>query len=648
MSASLWSRDPDKFMPKLLNHLSKARAVAAGTEDEALLVSFKKMEEQLENIKGVLPRVKHWEQTLVNQFTNLERRLDKILLGTETSVEAITATLNRMFQNVEQIKVSYPLVQLMPSPERSSEPTWRHRSQPELSLTDREMSPEWSELGLETWVDNTRGMEDIKRSYEHLESVELKMCCLSLSIFPPDSVIKKRPLIYWWIGECFVTTTQDRTAEETGEEIFRKLITSTTPPTHSLRRRALLSEVRRLPEHTQVQPHNAISSVAANSCTVHPWVRHMLVSLAKHAKLFDFDSRWPRMPSYKKDSSSSCRRACLVYDNPIPQGANGRKVEDLMTVFNVNEQYLILKREWLKKLKRVEVIQLGRWQNLASHHIEVEDEGFLKGLGAQNKLLKYLSLRGILGITKLPSSILKLLNLEILDLRACHSLETLPPDISPLRNLTHFDISECYLLEAMPKGIEKLSSLQVLKGFVIGDLEGTPCRIGDLAQLRHLKRLSIHMGNQAEVQKGEFHNLKDIVSLRHLKLSWGVVSPNLKAKVAFQSLEFSFPPDLEKLDLQGIPLAHVPEWLNPVQLKKLKKLYIRGGEFDSLDHGETDKWTVEVLRLKHLNNLIIDLPKLKDEFPRLRYLEKINCHEIEKDRYDANIIWSEDAGYNCV
>ncbi|KAL6134975.1 hypothetical protein ACLB2K_067203 [Fragaria x ananassa] len=455
-----------------------------------------------------------------------------------------------MFQNVEQIKIMNPPVQLMPSPERSLESmTWTRRSQPELSLADREMSPEWSELGLENWVDSTRSMEDIKRSYEHLESVQLKMCCLSLSIFPPDSVIKKRPLIYWWIGECFVTSTQDRTAEETGEEIFRKLIAS-----------GLI----------QVQPHSALISVVVNSCTVHPWVRHMLVSLAKHAKLFNFDSRWPRMPCYNGDGSSTCRRAW----------------------------------EWLKKLKKVEVLQLGRWQNSASHHIEVEDEGFLK--------------------------------------------ETLPPDISPLRNLTRFDISECYLLEAIPKGIEKLSSLQVLKGFVIGDLEGTSCRIGDHAQLRHLKRLSIHMGNQAEVQRGEFHKLKDIVSLRHLKLSWGVVSPNLKAKVAFQSLEFSFPPDLEKLDLQGIPLAHVPEWLNPVQLKKLKKLYIRGGELDSLDHGETDKWTVEILRLRHLNNLDIGLPKLKDEFPRLRYLEKINCHEIEKDRYDEDIVWSEDAGYTSI
>ncbi|KAL6134974.1 hypothetical protein ACLB2K_067202 [Fragaria x ananassa] len=68
-------------MPKLLDHLRKARAVA-GTDDEALLMSFKKMEDELENIKGVLPRVKHWEQTLVNQFTALERRLDKIILGT--------------------------------------------------------------------------------------------------------------------------------------------------------------------------------------------------------------------------------------------------------------------------------------------------------------------------------------------------------------------------------------------------------------------------------------------------------------------------------------------------------------------------------------------------------------------------------------
>lgn len=135
---------------------------------------------------------------------------------------------------------------------------------------------------------------------------------------------------------------------------------------------------------------------------------------------------------------------------------------------------------------------------------------------------------------------------------------------------------------------------------------------------------------EAVLQKEEFEKLKEILSLRCLKVSWGVVSPSLKEKL--EPLKFSFPPYLEKLDLQGIPMERVPQWLNPRQLKNLKKLYIRGGELVSLDHTETDEWMVETLRLKYLEKLDIDLPRLKKLFPHLQRWEKIKCHEIEEGR----------------
>ncbi|PQQ02887.1 hypothetical protein Pyn_39993 [Prunus yedoensis var. nudiflora] len=198
----------------------------------------------------------------------------------------------------------------------------------------------------------------------------------------------------------------------------------------------------------------------------------------------------------------------------------------------------------------------------------------------------------------------------------------------------------------MPKGIGKLSSLQVLKGFLIANLKNTPSRLGDLAKLKKLRRLSIYIGIEAVMQEKEFENLKEISSLRRLKISWAVVSPKLKKEIDRQSLDFSFPPDLEKLDLQGIPLKEVPSWLDPRQLTNLKKLYIRGGELCSLDHvGEETvtefKWRVEILRLKYLSNMKIEFPKLKEQFPHLSYLERVKCHEIEKDTYEEDIFWSK-------
>ncbi|KAM2198051.1 hypothetical protein ACFX1Q_001381 [Malus domestica] len=45
--------------------------------------------------------------------------------------------------------------------------------------------------------------------------MELKLCFLSFSIVPDGSVMKKRPLTY---------STQKKTAEEVGEDIFENLM----------------------------------------------------------------------------------------------------------------------------------------------------------------------------------------------------------------------------------------------------------------------------------------------------------------------------------------------------------------------------------------------------------------------------------------
>ncbi|KAI6670284.1 hypothetical protein NL676_005169 [Syzygium grande] len=96
----------------------------------------------------------------------------------------------------------------------------------------------------------------------------------------------------------------------------------------------------------------------------------------------------------------------------------------------------------------------------------------------------------------------------------------------------------------------------------------------------------------------------------------------------------SFPQQLEKLELIGIPVERIPKWLNPRELKNMKKLYIIGGKLESWDHQQqNEQWSVEILRLKHLKKLSIENKEdVLKKFPRLGYFERINCA-------DNDILW---------
>ncbi|KAL2330325.1 hypothetical protein Fmac_017906 [Flemingia macrophylla] len=296
------------------------------------------------------------------------------------------------------------------------------------------------------------------------------------------------------------------------------------------------------------------------------------------------------------------------------------KINDLFLRVKRNEDELLdtLTEVYgrLGKLDRKRILQLGRWQDSTSHHIEVENEEFLKELRFL-KGLKYLSLRGISRIFKLPSSIVQLKNLEILDLKACHNLETLPSDISSMKSLTNLILSQCNLLDAMPKGIEKLTQLKVLKGFVINSFTKTHCRILDLSRLNQLRRLSIHIKAEAAIKDIDFENLKQFSALEHLKISWGV------SDTSYSDIPITLPSKLKKLHLECFFGQKIPK-LKVVELfSALHELKITGGKLQSMNHHNRNKMrkNVEILHLKYLKDLKVDLRDLQKIFPRLKYVE---------------------------
>ena len=350
----------------------------------------------------------------------------------------------------------------------------------------------------------------------------------------------------------------------------------------------------------------------------------MLISVAKKDKLLSLQGGIPQFdPSYS-------RRACLI-TGQTKLASQSESMETLMTtIFNVNERDLDFQHQWLAKLKNLVVFQLGHWQVSPIHHIEVRDESFLTGLKTQ-KLLKYLSLRGISRITALPESIKELVSLEILDLKACHNLETLPDGIASLRKLTHLDVSECYLLDSMPKGLDKLNSLQVLKGFIIGNSKKNPIRIRHLISLKNLKRLSIHIGSDATIQKDELNKLRELEKVECLKIFWG--------KAVEEPL--SLPTGLKVLHLEGIPHENIPQWLQPGKLRKLETLYIKGGKLsNSFDH-EGEQWkNVKYLVLKYTKMPEINEEILRSMFPSLQYVKKVEWDENGKQEF-VEYEWSK-------
>ncbi|KAM7524562.1 hypothetical protein LguiA_014464 [Lonicera macranthoides] len=497
--------------------------------------------------------------------------------------------------------------------------------------------------------EHSSAFQDLMARFQELPCIELKLCLLCFSVFPEGAIIKKRLMIYWWIGEGFVKEEGEKSAEEKGCEYFNKLIAE-----------GFMEPVN----------EKRLQKVEVGSCKMDPLTRFGVIKLADRAKMFDFDAN-----GNPKEDFSSSFRACLSGKGLV----NIPNLDKLYMLFNVNENFLEFKQGWFSRMRNVNVVYLGRWKASGKHHIEVEDVQFLEEL-QHLKHLKFLSFQGVSTITELPESVSKLFNLVILDLRACHNLESVPHGIGALKNLTHFDMWECYLLDHMPKQLSSLENLQVLKGFVVRDSKAktTSCTLEDLAKLTKLRKLSIHAKVNVFPQEQDLIALEKFNKLCKLTIAWGggsnqariegkpMISSTQKAenrgdttktvtkprplarrlsrlptrlgsflsrdKTVESGIPLTLPKNLVKLDLQCYPEIFAPSWLKPGDLKSLRKLYIRGGKLRYLHirhEGKVeDKWKVETLRLKYLCDLEMDWKELHKLFPDVIYLEKVKCPKV--------------------
>uniref|UniRef100_A0A7N0TG87 Disease resistance RPP13-like protein 4 n=1 Tax=Kalanchoe fedtschenkoi TaxID=63787 RepID=A0A7N0TG87_KALFE len=587
--------------------------------------------QKLKIMKAYYHNFKNLEQTIIQEFKEIGSEIsgDEVLekLDDPTKIKArlhsIDDILMRIMNNIEGDKISLSAVS---------------STEEKKKVPGKESPDDWSEPGLERRILESQAMSSLRLCFDNLDHPS-RLCSLCLSIFPENFEIKKRPLIYWWMGEGFIKRKDGKEAEDVGEEVFSKLC-----------RKGL------------VQPVYKGRNPVVDICSIHPWVRRMLIAVAREAEFLDFDEN-----GLLKDTFSASRRACLVEAKEGPQLKNlsDSDLNKLAVVFNVDKKFLQLESKLWSNLNRVKALQLGRWQRSPEHHIELEiiedsekardeNQDMLINLGAM-KQLKYLSLQGISRISKLPTSFSELLNLEILDLRACHNLESLPSSIGSLHNLTHLDVTECYFLESMPKGIEKLTSLQVLKGFMLGAHETNSCKLRDLARLTKLRKLSIYIRNKAQRIEDQA-DFKGNTELRSLTMTWGGGTSGTKPGTQ-PTKSMEFPKSLQKLDLRCYPTNTTPDWLSPTKLKELRKLYVRGGSLENLGHPKSeDKYDgLKILRLKYLEKMkvsfqrnqkdapIISINGKEEEFPSLEYYEMARQFENEEIEVEE---WNKAYGFH--
>lgn len=314
-------------MSPFLMQLSKARVLSLTLDDDSLLLDIKLLFENIEreahDVGDILKSVSRWENEIINDFGAIARHLDDIIEedSQQQFIHSKLQIVNTEMSNLKD-RMKFPLHVPLIKP---AAPALLSSSLPSKSLSAN-ASEQWKKLEIERKILECSMISNLQLSYYNLD-IQLKLCLLCFSIFPENSIISKRAMIHWWIGEGLVEATKSQTAEDIGKDCFERLITV-----------EMIEPVR----------HKRIGSV--NQCKLHPWIRRMLITVARQERFVEFDSDGNATWGF-----SGTHRACLVGEHiqvtetgPLRNQSNP---DYLLTIFNVNEQYLQFDKNWFMDLR---------------------------------------------------------------------------------------------------------------------------------------------------------------------------------------------------------------------------------------------------------------------------------------------------------
>ncbi|XP_031407789.1 putative disease resistance protein RGA4 isoform X3 [Punica granatum] len=321
----------------------------------------------------------------------------------------------------------------------------------------------------------------LKLSYDFLPS-HLKSCFAYCSLFPQDSVLEPRELVYLWMAQGFINKPRGgrKTLEEVGYDYFRELLS-----------RSFFQDIE----------EDIYGDIM--SCKMHD-LMHDLAQFVEGDNYVTIDS------SHEERFQKGARHVTTNDPNVLNGFERDRRIRSLFLM--------------VKESIDIDVLDVSCFRSLRALRIGGAGIKEISPSIGKLKHLRSLDLSENHELRYLPDSIRELCNLESLNLTKCRGLKGLPSGITELVNLRHLMIEGCGMSH-MPRGIGKMTSLQRLNVFVVGgEWNQNAAKLNELSRLSGLrKELTIKgMGNSSiSSEVDASFSMEKLADLQCLELRWG-------------------------------------------------------------------------------------------------------------------------------
>ena len=267
---------------------------------------------------------------------------------------------------------------------------------------------EWRKLneGLSAELEINPELKMIKavlmRSYDGLPYA-LKSSFLYLSIFPEDHIIQRKRVVRRWIAEGYSREMQHMAAEQVAGKQFDELL-----------------------DRSMILPLEARTPGSIDSCQLHDLIREICVSKAREDNLVFTLEEGCSLGGVQGAIRHLAISSNWKRDKEVMQRMLDLSHIRSLTVFGEWRSFFIC-----SKMRFVRVLDLEDTVGLRDHH-----------LGQIGELLhlRYLSLRGCMGICELPDSFANLRQLQTLDIRGTR-IWRLPVGVTKLQKLQYLHAS---------------------------------------------------------------------------------------------------------------------------------------------------------------------------------------------------------------
>ncbi|KAK2639978.1 hypothetical protein Ddye_027773 [Dipteronia dyeriana] len=335
-----------------------------------------------------------------------------------------------------------------------------------LAMASKRKPQEWEDLyrnlrrsmtSFSGWDDQLKKdiRDNLKLSYDNLQNDMFKSCFLYCCLFPRNSVIKKRDLIDYWIGEGFLDERLGAVQSQ-GHYIIDVLLSV-----------CLLEQ----------------SGEDDNSVKMHYWVHDMGLWIASKIEMekgncfFCTDNNNLSEAQVTEYLVKATRMSVLINDDVIENLSDAPKCPHLQTLFLNRNNLQVIRNDFFQFMPCLKVLNLSCNSFLA----------------------------------KLPSGISNLISLQHLDLSNT-GVEELPQELRALKKLKCLNLEETDSLLEIPRQlISEFSMLHVLRlwgcGFMLQPNEDSvACNdaqllIEELLCLKNLSMLSISLNNSHALQR---------------------------------------------------------------------------------------------------------------------------------------------------